>query len=137
MPCLNGLLRPPLRYPCIPTIWSWSWPRYVEGVFRQSNRLTNPPRFEHHSTIVGQFCRSVRNHGNSSRIVAKDRLWCSGFQGSKDQRLGRERLDRVHNRYLKSIKSLATVLKMALPTLIALQADIRGNVTITSASQVH
>jgi hypothetical protein len=36
-----------------------------------------------------------------------------------------KRLDRAHNRYLKSIKTLATVRKMALPTLIALQADIQ------------
>lgn len=35
-----------------------------------------------------------------------------------------KRLDRAHNRYLKSIKTLATVRKMALPALIALQADI-------------
>lgn len=36
-----------------------------------------------------------------------------------------KKLDRAHNRYLKSIKTLATVRKMALPTLIALQADIQ------------
>jgi hypothetical protein len=42
-----------------------------------------------------------------------------------------KRLDRAHNRYLKSIKTLATVRKMALPTLIALQADIH----VTNSSQ--
>ncbi|MDP1562141.1 MAG: hypothetical protein Q8M16_12240 [Pirellulaceae bacterium] len=36
-----------------------------------------------------------------------------------------KRLDRALNRYLKSIKTQATVRKMAFPTLIALQADIR------------
>jgi len=34
------------------------------------------------------------------------------------------RLDRTHNRYLKSIKTLATVRELALPTLLAIKADI-------------
>lgn len=42
-----------------------------------------------------------------------------------------KRLDRAHNWYLKSIKTLATVRKMALPTLIALQANIQ----VTNTSQ--
>ncbi len=38
-----------------------------------------------------------------------------------------KRLDRAHNRFLTSIKTRATVGKMAQPTLIALQGDILTN----------
>jgi hypothetical protein len=50
--------------------------------FRKTGSLTNPTRFEQQDVIPGRFWPNAGNHGNSSRIIATERLRYSGFQGS-------------------------------------------------------